>query len=223
VGDADEAIEKVVRELVTVMAAPEAGRLSWFRSLERYKRQPTVAAGVLRPPKARGPRAEDRREDLAGLASGNLSLREYKPSLRETRSGSRKRWVPAVRPMMTAAVTVPMLGCSTSWGAWAWMRVVSSASRSCCSREISLIRLSSAFATRCSGVCGSLASWRASRADPGAFQRRRSELRLKLGSDPDQVPAQPVDLPGAFAHQLISVVAQHLARMGEGGLGVPAG
>ena len=45
-------------------------------------------------------------------------------------------------------------------------------------------------------------------ADPRAFQRRWAQLGLELGCDRDQVPAQPVDHPGALADDLIAIVAQ---------------
>ena len=61
--------------------------------------------------------------------------------------------------------------------------------------EISLIRRRSAFATHCWGLCGSLASWRASRARIRGPSEPPVELRFELGSDAHQMPAQPVDQP----------------------------
>jgi hypothetical protein len=45
------------------------------------------------------------------------------------------------------------------------------------------------------------------RPDAWAFERFGAELRLEMRRDPDEVPAQPVDQPDAFVHQLIAVVA----------------
>ena len=51
-------------------------------------------------------------------------------------------------------------------------------------------------------------------ADPWALQRLRTELRLDLRRDPDQMPTQPVDQAVALVHQLIAVITQHPDLMG---------
>ena len=123
----------------------------------------------------------------------------------------RNRCAPAVLPMIRAAVTVPMLRCSSSCGACACIRAVSSANSSCCSLVISLIRRSCALATRSSVLAGSCPSCLAKRARMrGPFNASlRAELRLESGRDPDQMPSQPVDQPDALVHQLIAVIAEH--------------
>jgi hypothetical protein len=52
-------------------------------------------------------------------------------------------------------------------------------------------------------------------ADPRTPQRGGAQLSFELGSGRDQVPAQPVDHPGALADDLIAVIGQHpnLQRM----------
>jgi hypothetical protein len=46
-------------------------------------------------------------------------------------------------------------------------------------------------------------------ADPRAPERRRVELGFELGCDRNQMPAQPVNQAGAFADDLIAIVAEH--------------
>jgi hypothetical protein len=132
------------------------------------------------------------------------------PACLAKHASERKRCAPAVRPMITAAVTVPMLRCSSSCGACAVMRSVSSEKSASCSLVISLMRRSCALATRSCGLAGSWAELtRQASADARAFERGRSELRLDLGGDADQMPAQAADQPVTFVHQLVSVIAQH--------------
>src|SRR5206468_3392767 len=94
-----------------------------------------------------------------------------------------------------------------SAGLWAWMRAASSASSSRSSRVICPIRVTRAFATRSCGLRSRRASWRLSRAR--LLDRGRSELRLELGGDANEVPAQPVDHLGALGDQLVAIVGDH--------------
>jgi hypothetical protein len=48
----------------------------------------------------------------------------------------------------------------------------------------------------------------------GRFKAAGPSLRFELGSDPHQMPPQPVDQPGALAHQLIAVITEHPDLMG---------
>jgi hypothetical protein len=52
---------------------------------------------------------------------------------RAKHASERNRCAPAVRPMITAAVTVPIERCSSSCGACVWIRAVSSENNSRCS------------------------------------------------------------------------------------------
>ena len=45
--------------------------------------------------------------------------------------------------------------------------------------------------------------------DARALERGRAELRLDLGGDADQMPAQAVNQAVTLGHQLVAVVAQH--------------
>jgi hypothetical protein len=114
-----------------------------------------------------------------------------------------------VQGTVELAVTVPQPGWASSCEACASISVSSSARRSRSSRPISVIRRSSARATRSCGLGVSRASWRESQAQiPGPFERGLPDLRFDLGGDRDQVPPQSVDHPGPFADELVAVVAE---------------
>ena len=119
------------------------------------------------------------------------------PACRAKYASVGNRLAPAVWPMMIAAVTVPQPCWSSSCGAWASIRLLSSASSSRSSLAISLIRFRSRLRDpqlRAAGQPRELAG--EPRADPWAFQRRRAELGFELAGRSDQMPAQPVDHAG---------------------------